>query len=632
MRTTSSPTAPGPRRRAIPSPTAGGWQLNGSSTLVSSSSPPNLQLTAATANEAGSAFWPTAVPGVGISAAFDASIGSGTGADGLTFTLADASATAPTALGSAGGGEGYAGIKGIAVSLDTYKNSVNPSNNFVGIATGQGATAGTLQYVTTNSSIASLRNTVHHFVVTTFSTGLTVTMDGSQVLTYATTLPTSVLVGFTGGTGGLTDIHAVQNVSITAGTPPPAPTVTGVNPNTGPSAGGTSVTVSGTNLTGASEVYFGGVAVSAFTVNSATSISATAPAGSGTVDVTVVTAGGTSATNANDQFAYTGGTPPPTVGGLAPNSGAASGGTTVTVSGTNFTGATAVVFGGTPPRPSRSTTPPPSPPPHRPVREPSTCGSRRPQGTSATNANDQFTYSAGTSPRAIPSPTAGGWQLNGSSTLVSSSSPPNLQLTAATANEAGSAFWPTAVPGVGISAAFDASIGSGTGADGLTFTLADASATAPTALGSAGGGEGYAGIKGIAVSLDTYKNSVNPSNNFVGIATGQGATAGTLQYVTTNSSIPSLRNTVHHFVVTTFSTGLTVTMDGSQVLTYATSSAHVGPGRIHGGTGGLTDIHAVQNVSITAGTPPPAPTVTGVNPNTGPSAGGTSVTRSAAPT
>ncbi len=301
----------------IPSPTAGGWQLNGSATLVSSASPPNLQLTAATANQAGSAFWPKAVSGVGISAAFDASIGSGTGADGLTFTLADASAASPTALGSAGGGEGFAGVKGIAVSLDTYQNSVNPSGNFVGIATGQGPTAGTLQYVTTNSSIASLRSTVHHFVVTTFSTGLTVTMDGSQVLTYATSLPASVLVGFTGGTGGLTDIHAVKNVSITSGTPPPAPTVTGITPASGPSAGGTSVTLRGTNLTGASEVDFGAMPASAFTVNSATSITVTAPPGSGTVDATVVTAGGTSATSANDQFTFTGGTLVPTVSGLS---------------------------------------------------------------------------------------------------------------------------------------------------------------------------------------------------------------------------------------------------------------------------------------------------------------------------
>ena len=89
----------------------------------------------------------------------------------------------------------------------------------MGIATGQGPRRAHCNTSPTNSSIASLRNTVHHFVVTTFSTGLTVTMDGSQVLTYATSLPASVLVGFTGGTGGLTDIHAVQNVSITAGHP-----------------------------------------------------------------------------------------------------------------------------------------------------------------------------------------------------------------------------------------------------------------------------------------------------------------------------------------------------------------------------------------------------------------------------
>jgi hypothetical protein len=413
-------------------------------------------------------------------------------------------------------------------------------------------------------------------------------------------------------------------ISVTVGGSP-VPTVSAVNPSAGGASGGTTVTVSGSNFTGATAVAFGVNPATTFTVNNATTITATAPAGSGTVDVTVTTPGGKSTTNSGDRYTYNVAPPPaPTVTLVNPISGPS--GTTVTVSGSNFTGATAVAFGVNPATTftvNNATT----------ITATAPAGSgtvdvrvTTPEGTSATNANDQFTYSAGTSPVVIPSPTAGGWQLNGSSTLMSSASPPNLQLTAATTNQAGSAFWPKAVPGVGISAAFDASIGSGTGADGLTFTLADASATTPTALGAAGGGEGYAGVKGIAVSLDTYQNSVNPSNNFVGIATGQGSTAGTLQYVTTNSSIPSLRNTVHHFVVTTFSTGLTVTMDGSQVLTYATSlptSVLVG---FTGGTGGLTDVHAVQNVSITAGTPPPSPTVTGVNPNTGPSAGGTPVT------
>ncbi|MCU1458139.1 MAG: Ig family protein, partial [Actinomycetia bacterium] len=329
---------------SVPSPVSGGWQLNGSAKLVTTASPANLQLTPNTNYQVGSAFWPTPVPGVGITAAFDAFIGPGSGADGLTFTLADASVTKPTALGVNGGGEGFSGIAGIALSLDTWKNGADPSKNFVGIAAGT-ARQQSLNYVTTNSSIPSLRNAVHHFVVTTTSTGVTVTMDGTQVLGYATSLPSNVLVGFTGATGGFNDVHQVQNVTITSGSPPPAPAITGVSPASGPSAGGTSVTITGTNLTGASAVKFGATAAGSFTVNSATSITATAPAGTGTVDVTVAGPGGTSVTGAADRFTYN--APAPAVTGVSPASGPAAGGTTVTVTGTNLTGATGVKFGAT---------------------------------------------------------------------------------------------------------------------------------------------------------------------------------------------------------------------------------------------------------------------------------------------
>src|SRR2546428_12996670 len=68
--------------------------------------------------------------------------------------------------------------------------------------------------------------------------------------------------------------------------------------------GGSSVTITGTNFSGAAAVRFGNNAAGSFTVNSATQITATSPAGIGTVDVTVTTAGGTSATSTGDRFTY----------------------------------------------------------------------------------------------------------------------------------------------------------------------------------------------------------------------------------------------------------------------------------------------------------------------------------------
>ena len=92
--------------------------------------------------------------------------------------------------------------------------------------------------------------------------------------------------------------------TITSTSPPP-PTVTGISPASGPTAGGTSVTISGTNFTGATAVSFGATAASSYTVDNGTQITATAPAGSnGNVHVTVTTAGGISAATSADQFTY----------------------------------------------------------------------------------------------------------------------------------------------------------------------------------------------------------------------------------------------------------------------------------------------------------------------------------------
>ena len=78
----------------------------------------------------------------------------------------------------------------------------------------------------------------------------------------------------------------------------PAPTVTALNPTHGLAAGGNSVTITGTNFTGATAVNFGANAATAFTVVNATTITATAPAGTAgtTVEVTVTTPSGTNPT------------------------------------------------------------------------------------------------------------------------------------------------------------------------------------------------------------------------------------------------------------------------------------------------------------------------------------------------
>jgi hypothetical protein len=84
---------------------------------------------------------------------------------------------------------------------------------------------------------------------------------------------------------------ATASFSITVN--PPAPSLGSVAPASGPTAGGTTVTITGTNLTGATSVTFAGTAATAFTVNSATTITAVTPAhAAGAVNVVVTTAGG----------------------------------------------------------------------------------------------------------------------------------------------------------------------------------------------------------------------------------------------------------------------------------------------------------------------------------------------------
>jgi len=123
------------------------------------------------------------------------------------------------------------------------------------------------------------------------------------------------------------------------------PTIYSVSPNTGDVAGGESVTITGFRFTGATSVTIGGTEVPSFTVVDDSHITTVTPAhGIGVVNITVTTPIGTG-TGLN-LFTY--GTVPvgvPTIISVSPNTGYAAGGESVTITGTNFIGATSVTIG-----------------------------------------------------------------------------------------------------------------------------------------------------------------------------------------------------------------------------------------------------------------------------------------------
>jgi hypothetical protein len=193
-------------------------------------------------------------------------------------------------------------------------------------------------------------------VVTITGTGFigatAVSFGGTPATSFVVDSATQITATSPAGTTGTVDVSVITVGGTSANTGNDdfayvaAPAIAGLSPTEGPATGGTVVTITGTDLLGATAVSFGGTPATSFTVDSATQITATSPAGTaGTVDVSVVTVGGTSANTAADDFTYVAA---PAIAGLSPAEGPATGGTVVTITGTNLLGATAVSFGGTP--------------------------------------------------------------------------------------------------------------------------------------------------------------------------------------------------------------------------------------------------------------------------------------------
>ncbi|MFO7694274.1 MAG: IPT/TIG domain-containing protein [Vicinamibacterales bacterium] len=130
-------------------------------------------------------------------------------------------------------------------------------------------------------------------------------------------------------------------------TPPPVvvgPTVLGITPASGSTSGGTPVTISGANFAAGAAVSVGGAPATSVTVVNSTSITAVTGAHAAGAASVTVTVDGRSST-LSSAFTYVA-LPAPTISAISPSSGSTAGGTTVTLTGTNFASGATVTIGG----------------------------------------------------------------------------------------------------------------------------------------------------------------------------------------------------------------------------------------------------------------------------------------------
>ena len=123
-----------------------------------------------------------------------------------------------------------------------------------------------------------------------------------------------------------------------------AATLTSIVPISGPAAGGNPVTLTGSGFTGTSVVKFASTVAPSFTVvDDSTIVATTPPRAAGTTAIAVTTPMGKAVATPTAKYTFV---TAPTVTSLVRGSGLATGGSTVTITGTGFTGASSVTFGG----------------------------------------------------------------------------------------------------------------------------------------------------------------------------------------------------------------------------------------------------------------------------------------------
>ena len=407
-------------------------------------------------------------------------------------------------------------------------------------------------------------------------TSFAVSFNGTPVTSYSLLSDTQIQVvvpptAATGPIAVIAHLLAAQYNLVSAAAftvtppPPPAPKISSFSPASG--AVGTAVTIQGGDLTGATIVKFAGAAASSLVVNSAASITAYVPAGAVTGPLSVTTPGGTATSAAS--FTVLAATP--VITAFTPGTGPAN--TAVTITGANFTGATAVRFNGVA------------------------------SGYYAVNSDTQITAyvpsAAGSGPIQVTTPSgsalsAGSFQVTvvipppTISLVAPANGPPGTAVTVTGQNFAGT----TGVTFNGVAAVFTVTDGMH-----LTATVPAAATTGPLAVTTPGG---------TATTLGNFTVTAAGSPPVVtGFSPGSGLSGA---YVAVQGS-----GFVGVTAVRFGGVAANFTVDSAtQISTHVPVGAATGPISVVSGAG-----TGVSSGAFTVIPPPPAPVITFINPASG---------------
>ena len=248
-----------------------------------------------------------------------------------------ASATSITAITPAGTG----GLKNIVItntdsgtvtSASAFRYVVNPI--FTAISPARGTTAGGTAVTITGEN---------------FLDTPTVTIGGVAATSIVRVSATSITALSPAGTAGsknvvITNSDSGTVTAIAAFTHVTPPTFTSVLPTSGGIAGGTAITITGTNFLASPTVTIGGVVATSVVWVSATSITALTPAGTVGSKNLVITNTDSGVITTAGAFTYT---TSPTFTSISPTRGTTAGSTAVTITGSNFLAGVTVTIGGT---------------------------------------------------------------------------------------------------------------------------------------------------------------------------------------------------------------------------------------------------------------------------------------------